>query len=394
MQSHEPDGPSEAGTALRRAVSPLELFFDLAFVFALIQLSAHLHSDVSWRGAAETGVMLVAILGTWAFTSFDATFLDVRRARTQALLLAVMGLGLFMNAQIPHAFGTRPWAFVTPLAAILLLTGVTAAMAAPTPVLRDHYRRVLAWAAVSVPLWLVGAATGQGPRLAWWGAAAAVDLVGTWWAHPLPGRVLSSRNFVFDAEHMVERVRLFLILQLGETVLTIGVSISDAPVDPPSVAAALGVFIVLVCLWATYFGGGEEVVTRQVATTVDPLLSVRRAVNGKYGTLAGLVILAVGSELLISHPTGSGGTRLGLLLFGGPILYLLTQAWWYYVTTRRAWAARLIACAACAVTGIAARWLPPLVSVLILDVILIVLAVVLLRVHRQVIQALVTPTGT
>ncbi|WP_170026293.1 hypothetical protein [Actinomadura oligospora] len=67
-------------------------------------------------------------------------------------------------------------------------------------------------------------------------------------------------------------------------------------------AAALGVFVALVCLWATFFGGGEEVVTRRVATTADPLLPVRRAVNGKYGTLAGLVLLAVGAELLIAPP--------------------------------------------------------------------------------------------
>lgn len=73
-----------------------------------------------------------------------------------------MGLGLFMNAQIPHAFGDRPWAFVVPLVTILLLADVTAAVAAPTPVLRRHYRRVTAWALVSVPLWLIGASTGRG----------------------------------------------------------------------------------------------------------------------------------------------------------------------------------------------------------------------------------------
>ncbi|MDP9869416.1 MULTISPECIES: low temperature requirement protein A [Streptosporangium] len=42
---------SDAG--LRRAVSPLELFFDLVFVFAVGQLAEHLHTELSWRGAAE-----------------------------------------------------------------------------------------------------------------------------------------------------------------------------------------------------------------------------------------------------------------------------------------------------------------------------------------------------
>ncbi|MFD0891858.1 low temperature requirement protein A, partial [Streptosporangium algeriense] len=174
-----------------------------------------------------------------------------------------------------------------------------------------------------------------GARLAWWAGAAAVDLAGTWLRHPLPGRRFPSRHFVFDAEHMVERIRLFLILQLGETVLTIGSSISGAPADAPTTAAAFGAFVALVCLWATYFLGGEEIVTRQIATTADPMRSIHRAVNGMYGTLTGLVALAVGSALVIGHATGPGSDLLGLLLFGGPILYLVAQAWWYYVTTGR-----------------------------------------------------------
>ncbi|MEV3980691.1 hypothetical protein [Nonomuraea sp. NPDC049758] len=98
--------------------------------------------------------------------------------------------------------------------------------------------------------------------------------------------------------------------------------------------------------------------------------------------------LAVGAAPAIGHTTGPGGVQLSLLLFGGPILYLVAQAWWYYVTTGRAWAARLLACGACAVAGLAALRLPPLLSVLILDVILVALVVALTRVHRQVAETL------
>ena len=38
----------------RAAVSPLELVFDLVFVFAVSQLSRHLLEHLTWRGAAET----------------------------------------------------------------------------------------------------------------------------------------------------------------------------------------------------------------------------------------------------------------------------------------------------------------------------------------------------
>ncbi|MFF8286799.1 low temperature requirement protein A [Streptomyces albus] len=379
---------TEPFARLRRAISPLELFFDLVFVFAVGQLAAHLHEELSWRGVAETAVMLIAVMSTWALTSFDATFLDIERPRTRQLVLVVMALGLFMNAQIPHAFDDRPWAFAVPLVAIVLLTDITAAVSAATAVVRHHYRRVTVWGAISAPLWLIGAASGNEPRLAWWAGAAAVDLAGVWLAHPLPRDVLDSEGLAFDADHMVERIRLFLILQLGETVLTIGTAISAASVTVPTVTAGFGVFVAVVCLWASYFGGGEDIVTRHVAVTADRLRPVRHAVSGKYGTLAGLVTLAVGAELAISHPTGHGSVQLGLLLFGGPILYLITQAWWYYVTTGRAWAARLLACLACAVAGIAAVWLPPLASVLILVAILVALVLVLKQAHHQVLRAM------
>ncbi|MFI8910987.1 low temperature requirement protein A [Streptomyces sp. NPDC053513] len=383
---------SASFASVRRSVAPLELFFDLVFVFAIGQLAEHLLHELSWRGAAETAVMLVAVLSTWALTSFDATFLDVARARTRWLVLAVMGLGLFMNAQIPHAFAGRPWAFAVPLVVILLLVDLAAAVTAPTPVLRRHYRRVTAWAVVSVPLWLIGAAMDHGPRLVWWAVAAAVDMLGVWLAHPLPRDRLSSRDLVFDAEHMVERIRLFIIIQLGETVLTIGTAISGAPVDAATVTAGLGVFVALVCLCASYFQGGEDILARHVAATADKLLPVRRAVSGQYPTLAGLVALAVGAELAISHPTGHGSTTLGLLLFGGPILYVITQAWWYRASTGQAWGVRLLACLALALAGAVTLRLPPLVSVLVLDLVLVALVIALRGVHHRVLTGMASGT--
>ncbi|MBD0670203.1 low temperature requirement protein A [Streptomyces sp. CBMA156] len=373
---------------LRREVSPLELFFDLVFVFAVSQLSHHLLTHLTWRGAAETAVLLVAVFGTWAYTSYEATLLDIHRSVTRWMVVVVMGLGLYLNSAVPHAFDDRAWAFSVPLLAILLLAGTVTALAARTDHLREHFRRTLVWIAASAPLWITGAAADPGPRLWWWGAAALVDLAGTWLAHPLPGRTLTSRALAFDADHMVERLRLFFIILLGETVLTAGRAMSDAPVDAPSILAGAGVFTALVCLWAVYFRGGEEVVTSSVATTADPVRAVRLGVNGAYGVLAALVALAVGSEVVIAHPLGHGSATLGLLLFGGPALYLATTAWYFHVTAGGAWTERLIACAACIVAGIAAPWMPPLASIAVLDVILITTAAVLTRTHRRLTRAL------
>ncbi|MBO2465369.1 low temperature requirement protein A [Actinomadura violacea] len=367
----------------RREVSPLELFFDLVFVFAVSQLSHHLLEHLSWRGAAQAAVLLVAVFGAWAYTSFEATLLDIDRRATRWMIVIAMGLGLFMNAAISHAFTDRAWAFVAPLLLILFFGAGVTAVTVPAADLRGHYRRLLVWTTASAPLWIAGALVDPGPRLWWWTAAALIDLTGTWLAHPLPGHVFSSRNLDFDADHMLERLRLFFIIVLGETVLTVGTAIADAPIGVATVLASAGVFTALVCLWAVYFGGGENLVTAFTATTSDPMRSVRLAMNTAYIVQAALIALAVAGELVVAHPEGHGSPTLALLLFGGPALYLAAQAWYYRATTNSAWPQRLLAGAALAAAGITAVWLPPLASLALLDAILIGATALLTRTHRH-----------
>lgn len=374
--------------AIRREVSPLELFYDLVFVFAVSQLAHHLAGHLSWRGAAETLVLLIAVCSTWVYTTFEATLLDIRRPETRFTVVVAMGLGLFMNAAIAHAYQGSSWLFVVPLLLILLMLMALSLVRAPNPVMRGHSERVLAWMAVYVPLWLVGAAADPDARLWWWGAAALIDMSGTWLGHPVPGHVLRSENLAFDADHMLERMRLFLIILLGETVLTVGGAISEAHLDLATMLASVGVFVALVYLWAVYFGGGEDVVHSYVTTTTNPIRAARWGINVTYGLLAGLVAMAVGSEIVIADPLGHGSATFALLLFGGALLYLAVQAWFYRVTMRRAWGQRLAACLACAVAGVAAVWLPPLVSLALLNAILVTLALVLSRVHRRLAEQL------
>src|SRR3954464_13322954 len=112
---HGPRGPDE-----EYQVTPLELFFDLVFVFAVSQLSQHLRAHLSWWGAAETLVMLRAVYAVWFSTSWAAMMIRADQRRTKWMVLAVMVLGLFMNASVTRAFTTSAWAFVIPLLLIQL----------------------------------------------------------------------------------------------------------------------------------------------------------------------------------------------------------------------------------------------------------------------------------
>ena len=235
----------------------MELFYDVVFAFAVSQLSHHLLANTTARGVAETVVLLVAVFTVWVLTGSGATYFDIAHRTTQVAILAAMALGPVMNAEIPKAFAGNGLAFVVPLLTTQLGRGVLTASRAPTAALRTHYRRLLAWVATSTPLWLVGALVSPQIRLWWWAGAAAVDPPGVWLAHPAPGRstVAADDSVRIDGGHITERLRLFLIIALGEVVLTTGDAVSEAPTRALTLVSAAGAFTVVGCLWAAYFGG-------------------------------------------------------------------------------------------------------------------------------------------
>jgi low temperature requirement protein LtrA len=359
------------------AVSPIELFFDLVFVFALSQLSHHLLVDVTWRGAGETTVMLLAVFSVWAYTTFEATLVHGATSRTWTLL-GVMLFGLFMNATISTAFDNSSWAFVIPLL-IIQIGRTTWTLATAPQVLREHYIRMLIWLAATAPLWLIGATSEPRARLVWWGAAAIIDLVGMWLAHPLPRHVLRSEEIDFDAAHLVERCRLFLIIALGEAVLTTGIAIADVPIDAMTVLTGTCALIIVVSFWALYFASSDELVDRHVATTSNPILAGRLTLEGESIVLASLIAVAVSNELVIVHPYGDTSPRLSLLLFGGPLLYLAVQTGYEILVLRRRSSTRPIAMGVLVLASGLSLLLPPWASLALVAAILSALVVAVLR---------------
>jgi low temperature requirement protein LtrA len=65
-----------------------------------------------------------------------------------------MALGLFMNAAIGVAFDELGWAFAVALVVTQITRGTITSVKAPTPPLRQHYRRALTWMLASAPPWL------------------------------------------------------------------------------------------------------------------------------------------------------------------------------------------------------------------------------------------------
>lgn len=346
-------------------VTPLELFFDLVFVFAVSQLSQHLLTHLSWRGAAETLVMLLAIFAVWFTTSWSATMIPVDQSRTRWLVLTVMLLGLFMNASVTRAFTTSGWAFVFPLLLIQLGRTVWTLVNSTDAVLREHYFRTLLWVIATTPLWIAGAAMSPEDRMLWWALAAGIDQIGRWLAHPIPGRRLRSENVAFDADHMLERCRLFLLIALGETVFTTGTAIAAAPTTLMTLITGTFALAGTVALWALSFGRSHRLIIRHLEKTSDPIRASRHAVNALTVMVAGLITVAVANKEIIAHPQGQTSFALSLLLGGGPILFLAAQGWYLWTVPNVRSKLHLIGGVALLLVGLATLAVPPYVALLL-----------------------------
>ncbi len=230
---------------------------------------------------------------------------------------------------------------------------------------RDHFFRTLLWLIATSPLWIVGAAMSPEARLLWWALAAGLDLIGTWLGHPIPGRWLHSENVDFAGGHMLERCRLFLIIALGETVLTTGTAIAAAPMTLMTVVTGTTALAGTVALWALGFGRAGRLTLQYVEQTRDPVRASRHAVNALMVMVAGLIAVAVANEEVIAHPYGYTSTSLSALLSSGPILFLLAQGWYLWALLQVRPRLHLIGSAELVLVGLAALAVPPYVALIL-----------------------------
>ncbi|HZV74185.1 MAG TPA: low temperature requirement protein A [Conexibacter sp.] len=310
-----------------RVVTPLELLFDLVYVFAIGQLSHHLLEHVDLRTGAETVILALAVFYGWYMTAWGANWLDPDRLPVRVLLVGLMFASLLMSVAIGDAFGGRAWLFVTGY--LLLQLGRTAFLIVA---LRDrahgeHFVNVLVWELIAAVLWVAGAIADGDARLLLWALAVIAAYGGALAVHWLPGRGqrVDLGHTEIAGGHLVERFRLFFIIVLGETVLLMGNAFVDEPFKLERLLALTIAFTGTVALWWCYFQRAEGI-GAEAAETADDAGAV-----GWLGTwtlallVLALIAIAVGDELAIARPGEDATLGFTLLTFGGAALFLLAQ---------------------------------------------------------------------
>jgi low temperature requirement protein LtrA len=322
-----------AGTLLRsrRAghhaqVTSVELFFDLVFVIAVTQISHGLLEHLTWLGALEAALMLLAIWWAWIDTAWITNWLDPDKPLVRLMLFVLMGIGLVMSSSLPEAFGDRGLAFA--VAFVVFQLGRTAFMlwaARGNPILFRNFVRIIIWYGASAAFWLAGGFAEGEWRLVLWLVAVALDCVSPAVAFWVPGLGRSdTREWNVEGAHMAERTGLFVMIALGESILVTGVGFTELAWTPDVILAMTVSLLQSIAMWWIYFAQHAEAGAAAIAASDDPGRVARRAYTYvPILLIAGIVVSAVGDEMVLAHPAGRVEAANTLVLIGGPALFLL-----------------------------------------------------------------------
>src|SRR5438046_3076754 len=203
----EPDGAVSA----ERTTSPVELLWDLVFVFAITQVTTLLSSNLSWAGFGRS--MLVLALVWWAWSAFvwASNAQDPDAPLFRGLLFIAMVLIFLAGLALPRTFGSEATLFAVTYAGVRLLHLALYADASRRG--NASLAAIAGFAltvAVGMALLVVGSFASGLARALLWASAAAIDYAG-------PGLLTRERLRGLQqvaAAHFTERYSLFIIICL------------------------------------------------------------------------------------------------------------------------------------------------------------------------------------
>ncbi|MGC4819972.1 low temperature requirement protein A [Micromonospora sp. DT63] len=325
----------------------LELFYDLIFVFAFLNVTTATAADRTVRGLVQCLVVLALLWWCWSGFAVLGNLIRTDQGIVPLVGFVTMAAAFVLALSLPKAFVDRPGGLYGPLVFaagyFLVRVGETSIFLWLGRRNRDVRRR---WRMLALPVVLAtslivvaalvpqrlfdGAAEGVF-RLALWLTALAVEygaglaLRGTGWT-------------VLSAGHWAERHGQIVLVALGEAIIALGLAPGGTAALPLTwpvlIAAVLGV-AVAASLWWAYFDTLALGMEQALHRTRDPDARAAMARDAytylHLPVIIGVILFALGLKGLIHEGaaphTPSWGVPLPgfdlLALYGGVALYLL-----------------------------------------------------------------------
>ena len=302
-------------------VTPLELFFDLVFVFAITQVTLLMSDNPEWWALGQGLLILAALWWSWTGYAWLTNTLEPEEGPVRAGMFAAMAAMLVVALAVPEAFDAHGVLFgVAYLIVRLLHLQLYALAGKRDPDLLGAVLRFVPSATLGPVVILSAGFVDGGAQAVLWVVALTVDYLGV-----LVGR---GRGWRVSPAHFAERHGLFVIIALGESIVAIGVGAAGVSLTPGIVTAAvLGIGIVA-ALWWAYFDVYAVGAQRQLSEASGA--NRARLARDYYSYLhlpmiAGIVLFALGLKKTIEQVGDPLATVPAVALCGGLSLYFLTH---------------------------------------------------------------------
>jgi low temperature requirement protein LtrA len=318
-------------------VTPLELFFDLAFVFAFTQVTSLLVEDPTWGGVLRGMLVLAALWWAWAGYAWLTSTLDVDEGGVRLAMLAAMAAMFGVALAVPGAFGDDAVLFGVAYFLVRALHLILYAIVSrDDPHLRRALLRIVPTELFGASLLVLAGFLEDDARVAAWLVALAVDYLGPAFSN--------LRGWRIAPEHFAERHGLIILIALGESLVAIGVGAGLELVSTVLVAAGFGI-VVVSALWWLYFDVAA-IFQRTRLSQARGVEQTRLALDAfsylHLPMVAGIVLFAFGLEAALHDVEKALETVPAAALCGGASLYLLGHVASLFRTTRRVFRRRTI----------------------------------------------------
>jgi low temperature requirement protein LtrA len=307
------------------SVTPLELFFDLVFVYALTQVTALMAEDSTGQGVLHGMIVLALFWWCWVGYSWLGNVVQADEGLTRATFFFVMAVMFVASLAIPEAFDDLPGGLDAPLVLAVCYALVRLAhiglftLAAEDDSGLVHQLALFAPVVlVSISLVIAGALVGGRGLVVLWIAALLVDYGGT-------QAIGASGWRLRSAGHFAERHGLIVIVALGESIVAIGVGVARLPISTSIVIASTLGIALSAAMWWAYF----DVVARVGEHVLASARGEHRArlARDSYSYLhlpmiAGIVLAALGLKKVLGYVGGEDGHDWSYVMQGVPVYAL------------------------------------------------------------------------
>jgi low temperature requirement protein LtrA len=301
-------------------VTPLELFFDLVFVFAITQVTGLVSADPTWGGLVRGLVVLGVLWWAWAAYAWLTNTIDPDEGIVRLAMLAAMGAMLIASLAVPDVFGDDAFLFACAYGAVRLAHLVLYAVAGRGDRdLLEAIAKLAVGSSVGVGLLFVAAGLDGPAQVAVWVVALAGDLLGAY--------IGGGRGWRLSAGHFAERHGLIVIIALGESIVALGLGATNT-LTPGVVAAAFLGLTVAFALWWAYFDVVAIVAEQRLRETVGNAQLAMARDSYSYLHLpmvAGIILFAVGMKKTLGHVDDPLKLVPAVALCGGVAMYLVAH---------------------------------------------------------------------